>query len=285
MLRCLPARVASSLIAALILAPVGRVAGANDSGPTTFQRAISSWMGVVALLADEGDDDRKEHDESRRDRGARGERGGREGRGPREWSRPGERPHGERPAEQPRADRSGDRGPGSWGRGPSMRMPPMGPPMHGMPAMPMRGMRPDATARLDEIVDRLARIEQKLDAVPRRGNPWSPRPEAGSGERRSDRPGVSAEARREMEARREEWRKTMEGRRSQGGQGAGERPRAPMAAGTAEMQDRVREMMQEGRRRMAEAQEKMEQARRRFHEMEERIQKLEAEVERLKSAK
>jgi hypothetical protein len=119
-----------------------------------------------------------------------------------------------------------------------------------MRGMPMPGMRPEATARLDEIVARLSRIEQKLDAAPRMGNPWSPRPEAGS----------------------------------RSGSGRGERSHGAMAA-SPEMQDRVREMMQEGRRRMAEAQEKMEQARKKFQDMEERIKKLEAEVERLKALK
>jgi hypothetical protein len=254
---------ASTLIAAAALCPVGRVAVAADVAPTTFQRAISSWMGVVALLADEGDADRKEAGESRRDRD-RGERGGREGRGPRERSRPG------------------DHGPRGDGRIPHMGRPPMGPGMHGMP---MPGMRPDAQTRLDEIVARLSRIEQKLDAAPRAGNPWSPRPEWGSGPSRGPRPERSEEARREMEKRREEWRKAMEARRSQSGQSADERPRAPQAAMPPEMQDRVREMMEAGRKRMAEAHEKMEQARKKFQEMEERIKKLEAEVERLKSSK
>lgn len=234
--------IASSLIAALAIGSVERVAVAGEPGPTMFQRAIGSWMGVVALLAeDDADEEAKEANDDRRDhgahgrRGARGERGASEGRdrGPREWSR------------------AGERGPGSSGRPPFMRRPPMGPgmgSMHAMPGMPMPGMRPSPSARLDEIVDRLTRIERKLDAAPRTGNPWSPRPEA-------DRTG---------------------GER---------RPRAPMAAVPAEAQERVREMMQEGRRRMAEAQEKIEQARKKFQEMDERITKLEAEVERLKSSR
>jgi len=269
--------VTSSLIAALVFCPVCRTVVADDSAPTTFQRAISSWMGVVALLADDGDGERKDGDEGRRerDRGEpgerdeRGERGGREGRGSREWSGRGERP---------------------GGRSPSMRMPPMGPPMHPMPGMhamhgmPMPGMRPDASAKLTEIVDRLARIEQKLDAASRTGNPWSPRSAAGHGPHRSGRPEISEEARREMEKRREEWRKKMEERRSQAGAASGERPRPPVAAVPPEVQERMRDMMQEGRRRMAEAHEKMELARKKFEEMEERIKKLEAEVERLKAA-
>lgn len=222
-----------SLITTIALCPAGRVAVADESAPTTFQRAIGSWMAVVALVADDGEGEQKESGDGRteRTRGPRGSRGEREGRGPREWSR------------------SGERGTGSRGGPPFMRMPPTGPGMQAMRGMPMPGMRPEATARLDEIVARLSRIEQKLDAAPRMGNPWSPRPEAGS------RSGFS---------------------------GRGERTGGALAA-SPEMQDRVREMMQEGRRRMAEAQEKMEQARKKFQEMEERIKKLEAEVERLKS--
>lgn len=261
--------VASSLIGAAVLCPIGGIAVAADAAPTMFQRAIYSWMGVVALLAEESQDqrdgDRTQDGEGRRDND-RGDRGGRAERGARDWSRSSEHGHGPR----------------GMGRMPRMGVPPMGPPIRGMP---MPGMWPDAQSRLDEIVARLSRIEQKLEAAPRVGNPWSPRPEWGSGSGRGPRPEMSEEARREMEKRREDWRKAMEARRSQAGQSAGERPRASQAALPHEMQDRVREMMQEGRRRMAEAQEKMEQARKKFQEMEERIKRLEAEVERLKSTK
>ena len=115
--------------------------------------------------------------------------------------------------------------------------------MHGM-----HGMGAGSAARLDEIAERLARIERKLDAAPRPGNPWSPRPDAAS------RPGFA-------------------------GPGGDQSGRAL----PPEMQERIKDMMAEGRVRMAEAREKMEQARRRFAEMEERIRKLEAEVERLKA--
>ena len=110
-------------------------------------------------------------------------------------------------------------------------------------------MRADSFRRVSEIIDRLERIERKLDAAPRATNPWSPRPEA-------------------------------QGRAVPGG-GAGP---LPMAAAHTEMQERMRTMMQEGRKRMAEAGEKMEQAKKKFEEMEDRIKKLEAEVERLKSS-
>ncbi|MFM7207688.1 MAG: hypothetical protein ACKO4T_13585, partial [Planctomycetaceae bacterium] len=219
-MRRMPVRVVgSSLIALLAVCPVvGRRAMANDGEPTVFQQGIRAWMGVVTLLAEDGDAASKEQSDAEaksgdrehasrehtdRDYTTRGDRGGREGRGPREWSR--------------------DRGPGP--RGPSSRMPM--PPTHGMPGMPgMRGMPPmgaGSTARLDEIAERLARIERKLDAAPRMGNPWSPRPEAGS------RPGAA-------------------------GPGFGRGREMP-----PEMQERIKGMMEEGRKRMAESQEKMEQ--------------------------
>lgn len=233
--------VGPSLIALLVVCPAadGR-AVANDAGPTVFQRAIRSWMGVVTLLAEEGesasaersDGEAKRGDGARADHGhaMRGERGDREGRGPREGSR--------------------DRGPGPRGPGWRMHAPPGMPPMHGMHGLHgLHGMGPGTTAKLDEIAERLARIERKLDAAPRMGNPWSPRPEAAS------RPGFA-------------------------GAGSGRGREMP-----EEMQERIKGMMEQGRRRMAEGQEKMEQARRRFAEMEERIKKLEAEVERLKAGK
>jgi len=112
----------------------------------------------------------------------------------------------------------------------------------------MQRMRSDSLGRASEIIDRLERIERKLDTAPRAANPWSPRPEA-------------------------------QGPAAPGG-GAGP---LPMAAAHPEMQERMRMMMQEGRKRMAEAQERMEQAKKRFQEMEERIKKLETEVERMKA--
>jgi hypothetical protein len=40
------------------------MAFAGEIEPTVFQRGIQSWMGVIALLADDGEDvDVEEHDE------------------------------------------------------------------------------------------------------------------------------------------------------------------------------------------------------------------------------
>jgi hypothetical protein len=216
---------------------------AMEVGPTPFQRAIASWMGVVALVAEDGaeadehdDDDEEDEGEEEEDEdddeahhgGERAEWGGRGRRG-----------------------MNADPGPGSHGpsaRGPASRGPGGPPPHMRMEHMPR--MRPDSLGRTSEIIDRLERIERKLDAAPRATNPWSPRPEA-------------------------------RGRAVPGG-GAGPHP---MAAANPEMQERMRTMMQEGRKRMAEAHERMEQARKKFQEMEERIKKLEAEVDQLKAGR
>ena len=228
----------AGVVFSLVLVCMG-TALATEVGPTPFQRAIASWMGVVALVADDGveaerhdakDDEDEDDDE---DKDAR--HGRRRGDERAEWDGRGRR------------GMSGDRGPG--GRGPGARGPaprgPGGPPPQ-MRVEHMQRMRAESLGRVSEIIDRLERIERKLDAAPRMGNPWSPRP---------------AEA------------------------GRGERSRPPMAAMPPEAQERMRTMMAEGRKRMAEAHERMEQARKKFQEMEERIKKLEAEVERLKAGR
>ena len=220
---------------------------ATEVAPTPFQQAIASWMGVVALVADDGaeaekhDDDDEDDDE---DEDEDDEDEAHHGTARADHAHSGERPEW---GGRGRRGMSGDRGAGAHGPGmggPGSRGP-GGPPSH-MRMEHMQRMRADATGRMGEIISRLERIEQKLDSGHRMGNPWSPRP---------------AEA------------------------GHGERSRPPMAAMPTEAQQRMRTMMEEGRKRMAEAHEKMEQARKKFQEMEERIKKLEAEVERLKAGR
>ena len=216
---------------------------AMEVGPTPFQRAIASWMGVVALVAEEGVEAQQHDDEDEEDEGEEDED-----------EDDDEAHHGGERAEWGGRGRRGmnaDRGPGSHdprARGPAPRGP-GGPPPH-MRMEHMQRMRSDSLGRASEIIDRLERIERKLDAAPRATNPWSPRPEAHG--------------------------------RAVPGNGAGPHP---MAAAHPEMQERMRTMMQEGRKRMAEAHERMEQARKKFQEMEERIKKLEAEVEQLKAGR
>jgi hypothetical protein len=216
---------------------------AMEVGPTPFQRAIASWMGVVALVAEEGVEAQQHDDEDEEDEGEEDED-----------EDDDEAHHGGERAEWGGRGRRGmnaDRGPGSHdprARGPASRGP-GGPPPH-MRMEHMQRMRSDSLGRASEIIDRLERIERKLDAAPRATNPWSPRPEAHG--------------------------------RAVPGNGAGPHP---MAAAHPEMQERMRTMMQEGRKRMAEAHERMEQARKKFQEMEERIKKLEAEVEQLKAGR
>lgn len=236
-----------ALLVALVLLAGGRAAVAGDGESTPFQQAIRSWMGVVAFLAEnEGtmhDDDESDHedqdeDENEDDNG--GEQGGdkaRRGHGE------GRRRHREHVEHGPDAshDHEGQR---EW-RG---RQPWHGPrpesPSH-QPRVSPR-VHHDPQALLGEIVERLSRIERKLDATPRMGSPWSPQPH-GSPKRGARWP-LPEVARREMD-------------------------------------ERVRAMMQQGRARMEQAREKMDEARKKFLEMEERIRKLEAEVERMKAAR
>ena len=98
--------------------------------------------------------------------------------------------------------------------------------------------------RLDEIIERLAKIESKLgidDPAPVRRE-RRPRPD----DRDADRPGAG--------------------------------PYRPGGPGPVEAMGRSRE------ERGAEMRRRMEDARRRFSEMEERVKKLEAEIERMKAA-
>jgi len=223
---------------------------ATELAPTPFQRAIASWMGVVALVAEDGaeaeqhneDEDEDEDDEDEDEDEDDEEAHGGHGRG------------GERPEWDGRGRRGMSSGKGPGGHGPSSHGPgTRGPAFRGPGGLPphmrmehMQRTRADAMGRVSEIIDRLERIEQKLDRGHRMSNPWSPRP---------------AEA------------------------GRGERSRPPLAAMPPEVQERMRTMMEEGRKRMAEAHERMEQARKKFQEMDERIKKLEAEVERLKAGR
>jgi len=145
---------------------------AMEVGPTPFQRAIASWMGVVALVAEDGaeadehedddededeDDDNDEDEDAHHGHGRGGERA--------EWGGRGRRGMGP------------DRGPGAHDprpHGPAPRGP-GGPPAQ-MRMEHMQRMRADSLGRVSEIIDRLTRIEQKLDAASGMGNPWSPRP-------------------------------------------------------------------------------------------------------------
>lgn len=224
-----------ALLAALVLLAGGRAAVADDAELTTFQQAIRSWMGVVALLAedegemhddhDENDHDDEDGDEARRKRGE------------------GRRRHHEHEERGPDASR--DHMGRHEGRG-RQPWPAARPEWHGHGPRMSPGMHRDPQVVLGEIVERLSRIERKLDAAPRMGNPWSPRPH--SNPDRGGRPPLPEEARREMD-------------------------------------ERMRAMMQQGRARMEQAREKMEEAKKKFLEMEERIKNLEAEVERLKAAR
>ena len=160
-------------------------------------------------------------------------------------------------ADEPRPARQGERPDGFRGRG-----------RPGLKRADGLAMRDEVLRRFDEMLDRLARIERRLDARPPQGGdrpgPRPPQPEwlGGGEEGLRPRPGMPRGPRRE-------------GGRFGGPQGAFDLPE--------EVRERIEERMQQGRERMEEFRDRMAAAREKFLEMQERIERLEAEVERLKN--
>jgi hypothetical protein len=190
-----------------------------------------------------------------------------------------EKPAGEARGEdgQPRPERRRDReGPaegrpgGSFGPGgPRERMRP------GIDGAEGGDMRQQFMQRMGEILDRLDRLERRIEAGPgmRDG-----RPPLEDGRREGPRPEWQSE--RRGEGFRPEPRGPREGDRPPAAPGGVfERPGMP-----EEMRRRMEERMQEGRGMMDQARQRMEEARQRFEDMQKRIEELEAEVKRLKAA-
>jgi len=144
-------------------------------------------------------------------------------------------------------------------------------------------MRDQVLRRFDEILDRLSRIERRLE-----GGPPSRLGDAGRG------PADRGERGRGPRPPRPEW---------MGKEGEGFRPgpqmRSPRGDGRQlgseerplnrlerpqEMREQMEQRMRQGREWMEQARERMEQARKQFGEMQKRIETLEAEVKRLKKA-
>lgn len=139
-------------------------------------------------------------------------------------------------------------------------------------------MREQVLRRFDEILERLARIERRL--------------ESGSPARFGDAGGPPAERGRGPRPPRPEWlgdggegfrpgprMRSPRGEERQ--QGSYERPLERLDL-PEETRRRMEERMERGRSMMDQARERMEQARKKFGEMQERIEALEAEVKRLK---
>ena len=134
-------------------------------------------------------------------------------------------------------------------------------------------MRDQVLRRFDEILDRLSRIERRLD-----GGPPSQHGDAGRGPRppRPEWMGEDGEGFRP--------RPQMRPPRGDGRQmGSKERPLDRLEL-PKEMREQMEQRMRQGRERMEQARERMEQARKQFAEMQKRIETLEAEVKRLKKA-
>jgi hypothetical protein len=258
---------ATCLTAAVSVAGAGRPLVAADWQQAYLEPAVQAWMGVVTLLAEDGERETSEQ----RPQGEKEETGGRKGRGERHR-------HGHHGMHPP--------GPEAYGR--------MGP-------------RGDALGMLNDIVGRLSRIEAMLAGrgpMAGRGpggdgrGAWSGpgRPEL-SPEMRAQMEARMKEGREKMRAAREKWeqaspeereamKKQMEGRRQEAREKMekaraekGERPRDG-----DEMRKAMERVREEGRKRMEEAKTKMEEARKRFQEMEQRVKRLEAEVARLQKA-
>lgn len=187
----------ATCLAALVVA--GTIAGpaaAADWQQTYFEPAVQAWMGVVTLLADEGDVcsecEKGDCEACRGDRAAAG--GDRRRHGDQRPSR-GDRPH--RPRHAGAAHRQHHK-PGD--------MHPPAPPRHARMGPPRpEGPRGDALAMLGDILGRVSRIEAMLAGrgpMPGRG----PRGDEARGPRRE----AAAEMRNMMEDRMAEGRERME---------------------------------------------------------------------------
>jgi len=132
------------------------------------------------------------------------------------------------------------------------------------PAYDRASVGGDAASRLDQIIEKLDRVVDRMQAD-RMGPPDRP-PQRGPGGRGGPRG-------REEHGEHEE----RGGPAGPGMWSEGRPPRPPRADMPPEVREMIEKRMQEGRKRM-------EQAREKFQELEERVKKLEAEIERLKAA-
>lgn len=263
-------------------------AAATEWQQAYLEPAVQAWMGVVTLLAEDGE--RAEKGESEQCDGDCQDGcmrcDGKDDKG---------RRHGERHRRHAHAGSGHHHGGPAHGR--------MGPPRP-------EGPRGDALAMLNDIVGRLSRIEAMLaDRGPMMGRGAGGPPAAGRGAWQGrGGPHASPEMRAMMEARMKEGREKMQEAREKWEQASPEEReemkkqmesrrreyREKMEQARAEQggqpgdADQLRQAMdrfrEEGRKRMEEATTKMEEARKRFREMEQRLERLEAEVARMKEA-
>jgi hypothetical protein len=249
-------------LAALVVATIAPApVAAADWQRGYLEPAIQAWMGVVTMLAEDGE-------------------------------REGDRHHGGH-------HRHGMHG-GRHEHGHHGRMHAPGHPHHAHMGPPRpEGPRADAITMLQDISGRLARIERMLAARgpggPGRGE-WrgAERPEMSSAARGMMEARMK-EGREKMKAAREKWEKASpedrekmkqewEARMKEGREKM-ERARAEKGerSGNAdEMKQAMERFRAEAGKRMEEAKAKMDEARKRFQDMEARVKQLEAEVARMK---
>lgn len=156
----------------------------------------------------------------------------------------------------------------------------------GRPGMAAGGrseMREQLLRRFDEILDRLARIERRLEGgSPNQfgdgGRGPAERGDRGRGPRppRPDWMGADGEGFRPGP-------RMQPPRRGAGQLGSEGRPLDRLEL-PEEMRELIEQRMEQGRERMEQVRSRMAEAREKFIEMQERIETLEAEVQRLKEA-
>ncbi len=257
---------ASSLAAALMAGGITRPVAAADREGGFLKPAVQAWMGVVALLADDGEPDRMA---PRRRQGPRGDAlamlndiVGRLSR-----------------IEAMLAARGPMRGPG---------------PRDGQ----ARGPRRDVPPEMREMME--ARMQKRREQMQDARKKWENASPEERDEMKKQWQARMEEGRKRMQEAREKWenaspeereemKKQWQARRREA-YGSREKPRAERAekaepsVSPGEVRQAMQRMREEGRRRMEDAQAKMQAARKRFQEMEQRIKRLEAEVARLRKA-
>jgi hypothetical protein len=255
-------------LTALLAAGVARPAAAADWRQSYVEPAIQTWMGLVTLLAEDGERAEKQKPEQcdgdckdgckdcerKGEKGRRGDKGECKGdcRGECETCRgKGHADHGRRHGGGEQHGQHGDHAGHHGHAGPGHH----GGPAHGRMGPPRpEGPRGDALAMLNDIVGRLSRIEAMLAGrgpMPSRG-PGAPSA-AGRGEWRGrGGPQASPEMRAMMEARMKEGREKMKAAREKWEQASPEE--------REEMKKQWEARMKEGRERMKAAREKWEKA-------------------------
>ncbi len=243
------ATVAAASIAALLAS--GGAASAASWQRSYLEPAIQAWMGVVTLLADDGERDEDERDskcEGNCDKDdcdkCRGKQARKEHK---------ERPHGKR----------------MHGDGPHDGQ--MGPP---------HGPRGDAISLLHDIHARLGRIERMLASRGPGGPPMAGHHHGGHPGRHDAMEGPKGEMYQRMSAAREKWENASPEERAE----MKEKMKARMQEARDRMPQRKLDTDTDRGDLPEDARSMVAAARKRAAELDNRVKRLEAELERLKEA-